>query len=114
MPSVHCIVFALALLAGCNPLASSVVVGPNKLDESRSDVDGLNLFLGDEASDDLVTPKRFAVQDNRVGEEEGATRIIIISVSVGVCVCVCAFAVRSVLNEMIRVTHTYTRWSEEY
>lgn len=89
MPTVHCIIFVLALLAKCNPLAASMVVGSNKLDEGRSDSDGLGLFLGDEASDDLVTPMRLAVPDNRVGEEEGATRIIIISVSVCVCVCSC-------------------------
>ncbi|XP_041939998.1 pro-MCH isoform X2 [Alosa sapidissima] len=79
MPTVHCIVFALALLAKGNALVASAVLGQSKLDEGRSEGDALSLLLGDEAPDDLMTPRRLSVQDNRLGDEDGATKIIILS-----------------------------------
>ncbi|XP_062373444.1 pro-MCH [Sardina pilchardus] len=75
MPSAHCIILVLALLAEGNTLA----VGQSKLDEGRSEGDALSLLLGDEAADDLMTPRRLSMQDNRLGDEDGATRIIILS-----------------------------------
>ena len=92
MLSIYTAVFTLALLAEHKPLAASMVVGLSKLDEGRGDGDGgLSLLLGDEQPpDDLMqgipTQRRLSLQDNRLGDEDGAPRIIILSVSVfGVC-----------------------------
>lgn len=85
MISIHSVMFTLVLLCEFSTHAVCQGIPTGKLEEGRLDRQNLNLMLDDEAiaepSIHVPAYRQNSIQDNRLEDEDGTPKILILSVS---------------------------------